>query len=192
LQPQILVSPQQQITKNDPFSAPFRVENVGYLPFRLTSLTCYLDHATFPHDIIMRNNVTAYQRKEVRLESQESETVQCPPPVGLPFPPNYAEIVIVVEYRPLLLPFTFRRYFLTFRRYFRFLGENGDTWEWLSQPSGQLQDRADRYVELLRKLQCTVRIEYQLGARTSPSLLWVVAQARSCAGLSLSSSALRR
>ena len=65
------------------------------------------------------------------LEPNESRTVECRL-VGGPRPPDVADLVIVAKYRPEGIP-------LTRTRMFRFVGRFGETWQWLEQPSGEVE-----------------------------------------------------
>ncbi len=137
LRPQITVSSQEQLTKGEMFSSPFRVENAGYLGFHIMQLTCYIHEIRYPLNMMFSNEVLVNEQPpDVFLERQESETIQCPYLSGQMPTPERADVVIVVDYRPLLIPWTFRRYF-------RFIGASGDTWQWLSEPASQVKNDVD-------------------------------------------------
>jgi len=141
LRPQIAVTPQQVLAKSEPFSAPFRVGNEGYLPFHVIQLVCYIHEVTYPNMRFANEKLVNEQPDDLTLDRQEGETIQCPYLSGqMPSPPTSADVVIVVDYKPPFIPWKFRRYF-------RFVGASGDSWQWLSEPSQAIQTQVDQVLD---------------------------------------------
>jgi hypothetical protein len=148
LLPQMAVFPQEPIEKSQPFSVPFRIDNTGYLPFFVEHVYCYAIEIKAA-SIRMRHIVeAAHKWDHLTLNRGESKTIFCHTLKG-PAPPQEADIAIVVEYKAFaFLPWTVRKLV-------RFNGAFIDNWQWLKQPSGEIESEAnekiDEIVRLARK-----------------------------------------
>jgi hypothetical protein len=140
LRPQMTVSPQEPLERSQPFSVPFRITNAGYLALHITMVNCYFEHVEVGQLTEDQSDEHSPSWDDRTLERQEPETVICYL-VHAPTPPKKADIAIVVDYHPYGIPF------FTFRRYFRFVGEYIDNWQWLGQPSGPIQSNADAQIK---------------------------------------------
>ena len=79
------------------------------------------------------------------LNAGESKTILCSF-LEAPTPPNEADMIVVVDYRVggnLLWPA---------RKLFRFTGAYIDNWQWLPEPSGDIEGEANSAIDnLLRR-----------------------------------------
>ena len=84
------------------------------------------------------------------LQRNESKTILCNL-LDAPTPPQQADIVIGVDYRPLpFLPWTIRKLV-------RFTGAYADQWQWLRQPVGPIESETNRSID---KMADTGRSRY--------------------------------
>jgi hypothetical protein len=138
LRPQVAVTPQGQLAGKDPFSAPFRISNTGYFSFRIKLVTCYLRELESEHVRLRSGTDHSRDWDNHVLDRGESETILCSfYPTTPQEPPKKADIAIVADIDT----------WFNARRYFRFVGAYGDNWQWLAQPSGDIQKDADIAVE---------------------------------------------
>ncbi len=75
--------------------------------------------------------------ESVEIESGHNETISCNL-MRSRNRPSEADIAIVIDYTPWGFPSLYQS-----RQYFRFLGMNGDNWEWVEQPIGDLKQAAE-------------------------------------------------
>jgi hypothetical protein len=137
------VSPQEPLNKSQPFSVPFRISNTGYFSFHVVVVTCYLHDVEFGGT----GGSIAFTHSTVHhggwdggtLERGDSQTVVCDFANSVP---KKADIAIVIDYTALFIPDALKS-----RHYFRFIGTYGDNWQWLAQPSGNIQAQADKSVD---------------------------------------------
>jgi len=149
LRPQLSVSPQEQLDKSKPFSAPFRITNAGYLAVRVVYVTCYTDQGKAGPVNFKQSAFYGPQYDGVILERGEPETMLCNMGEnevhlnGQPLKVESADMAVIIDARNLYVPFT------TARRYFRFKGNYFvDGWQWIAQPADQaFQDRANGMVD---------------------------------------------
>ncbi len=143
LRPQMTVSPQEPLNKSQPFSVPFRISNTGYFSFHVFLVVCYIHEVEFPGTTgpITFSGSTVHQGgwEGGTLERGDSQTVICNLANAIP---KKADIAIVIDYAALFIPDVLKS-----RRYFRFVGAFGDNWQWLPQPSGDIQAQADESVD---------------------------------------------
>ena len=76
----------------------------------------------------------------VSLGPDGSKTIFCPLAKSDGTPPSSADIALVVDYSSWIVPF------YTFRKYERFVGQYGDHWQWLEQPSTEIESSADQRI----------------------------------------------
>jgi hypothetical protein len=76
LRPQLSVTPQGELKTSQPFSAPFRITNTGYLAVSERQILCY-GHIVKLGGIELARNVTAAEWNEFSLERGDSKTVLC-------------------------------------------------------------------------------------------------------------------
>ena len=140
LRPQIGVYPQEPTEKSQPFSVPFRIENSGYFSWWLEHAFCYYGEVKVGG--LSVHGSTSHSRGWNRhtLDRSESETIACNLAKS-PVMPSSADIAVVIDYRP------WKAFPWTFRRYFRFKGAYIDNWQWLGQPSEEIQKDADAAIE---------------------------------------------
>lgn len=134
LWPSISTEPLPLPDPAQPFLVPFKVTNSGYLPIKDLRGHCYIDKIKVG-DLNVENSVLSGWEADY-LARGESMTMmvdlidsQVPPA------PAEADIAIVVDYKPLLMPF------LSLRGVSRFVGHHGATWQWLRQTSAELKRR---------------------------------------------------
>jgi hypothetical protein len=143
LRPQLSVAPQEPIDKSQPFSVPFRIDNIGYLSFYVDRVFCYLNSVKSAHIKIDKGTLHDPTWNRFGLDRGEPKTIICNlqnqiNPLGVP---SAADIAIVIDYRPS------EQFPKSFRRYFRFTGAYVDNWQWLAQPSSSIQADADKEIE---------------------------------------------
>lgn len=140
LRPQLAVSAQQEIQKSDPFSAPFRIDNSGYLSFYVDHVFVYVGEAKIGGATFGRDLYHQPDWEKFELGRGESRTILINL-VRVSGVPHSADIAIVVDVRP------FHWFPWSFRRYFRFTGAYIDNWQWLAQPSGPIREDADGSID---------------------------------------------
>jgi len=130
LRPQLSVTPQEQLDRKHPFSAPFRITNTGYLSIDIPKIYFYVDELEDEHaNRMTRSTMNVPTWNGTTLERGESQTI-IGPIYESPFLIKKVEIAIVVNHRGWGMPYW------TFRRYFRFQGiQSGDNWQWAPQPT---------------------------------------------------------
>jgi hypothetical protein len=149
LKPQINVAPQEQLNRTQVFTAPFRIDNTGYVRFHVEKVFVYarilkagplsITHAVSSED----------EWNNQDIERGEGETIT-PHIFRSPVPPDQADIAIVVDYRwwgSLSIWKPSRQYF----RFKRFDGPYEGTWEWLKQPASDMKGEIDAEIEQARK-----------------------------------------
>ena len=139
LRPQLTVSTSDGIEKSQPFSVPFKVTNTGLLAVKEVKIYCYvraLKVGTFTAD---RNLVGDKGWGAAELERGESKTIICRFVKG-DVVPKSADIAIVVDYHAFGIPFK------KLRRFFRFVGEHENGWQWLAQPSEEIRAEVDEQI----------------------------------------------
>jgi hypothetical protein len=132
------VTPQEPLIKAQPFSVPFRIDNTGYFSFFVDHVFLYV-HKVKSGGLII-NSATDHQPDWNCFVIDRAEARTIITKVAN-FAPNEADVAIVIDYRPF-------RHFPPWwsRRYFRFVGAYGDNWQWLKQPSEDIQAAADRNI----------------------------------------------
>ena len=145
LRPQMAVVPQcEPLKKGLPFSIPFKITNIGYFSFKVVTAHCYF-HTMFgitPQGAkidMKRGTLHDNTWDNLFLERGESKTFTCEIQQLPPIVPSQADIAIVIDYNAAVYP--------TARSYFRFVGASGDNWQWLAQPSREIQKDADKWVD---------------------------------------------
>ncbi len=142
LRPQIAVTPEPPLTQGQPFSVPFRIENTGYFPFFISRVFMYAVDVKRSRTTIKEGTTTLPDWNCFVLDRAESNTIVTK---FANFMPDTADIVLVVDYRPL------KSFPFDSRRYFRFVGAHGDNWQWLKEQSADIQSEADKHIEDLMK-----------------------------------------
>lgn len=141
LRPQIVVMPQAPLVKRQPFSVPFRVDNSGYFACPVDHVFVYVRRLKSRSTDLGQTTIHEADWNHFLLERAEGKTIMVKladfPPGDLP---SEADIEVVVDYRP------FEHFPASFRRYFRFEGAFGDNWQWLKQPSADIQAETDRQI----------------------------------------------
>ena len=131
LRPQLTVTPQSELIAGQPFSAPFRITNSGYLAVNVRRIIIDEYQTTFRGWSMGRNIVGDRRWSNFTLERGDSKTVICR---FINQKPDRADVVIVIEYTFLGVKW---------RRYFRFQGAYGDNWQWLPQPHDDIVHEID-------------------------------------------------
>jgi hypothetical protein len=137
LRPQLSVTPDAQLRTSQPFSAPFRITNTGYLSVKISYVILYLRQVDA--GIVSFRDSTNGNRDwdNFTLDRGDSKSI-----VSLfldsPRPPQKTDIVWVIYYEFLGK---------TWRRYFRFQGAYMDNWQWLPQPYGDIEDDIKKYAD---------------------------------------------
>ena len=133
MRPQMTVTPQEPLIKQEPFSVPFEIDNTGYFSFPVDHVFVYMNEIRYGHMLVTRSVSHRSEWDRFILDRGEGKTIVTR---IANFKPETADIAVVIDYRP------FKRFPISFRRYFRFVGAYGDTWQWLKQPSSEIQDAA--------------------------------------------------
>jgi len=136
LRPQLLVSIGESPWNSRPFSAPFRIQNAGYLSVPLTHVYCYA------HELEINGNrfhggmvVHSNDWDDKVLDGGESVTEPCPCMLTT-IPPTKADIAVVVDATV--------HGKATSRRYFHFVGVCVQNRIWTEQPSEEIREAADK------------------------------------------------
>ena len=137
--PLLEVSPSNPIDPRQPFSVPFKITNTGLLAIRDVTIYCYI-HRVEVGPLMVTNCVVGQPDWNInKLDRGESKTIICRL-VQAPTMPSDADIAIVVDHKAFGVPFK------VLRRVFRFIGQYGATWQWLPQPSADIQSSVRVYV----------------------------------------------
>ena len=144
LRPQITVSPEEQIEKSQPFSAPFRILNSGYLSVRVDHIYCYAKEVVAGPVSVGPATFESEGWKDFELERGEPKTVICRI-LRTNSEITKADIAIVVDVQPFSwicwIP----------RRYFRFVGAHVDIWRWTGQPAAPIKKEADEAISKIKR-----------------------------------------
>lgn len=143
LRPQITVSPGEPLARSQPLMASFRITNSGLLTIHGVKVIIYIHHLEVPPTLTMEKATSRSQGWEAGiLERGETETILWNfAHLGVVNPSMKADIAVVVDYTLPLVPF-YRS-----RRYFRFVGQYRDNWQWFAQPSSGIQADADAAIK---------------------------------------------
>lgn len=146
LRPQLSAAPLEALEKSQAFSVPFVITNVGLLPIQHVVINCYIRRLLAPgvevsgeHGVLMGNPDWRFSE----LGRGESKTLVCPFLISAR-PPKTADLSFIVEYEAAGVPFH------RFRTVFRFVGQDGDTWAWLPQPSSDIRMEIDETIRAIR------------------------------------------
>ena len=138
LRPQLVVSPNEPLEHDQPFSVPFKVTNTGIAVIRDVRIMFYIHSVRAEHltvkDLLVHNKLIN------DLDRGESRTLTCKLAKMGEFPKE-ADIAVVVDYKAWGVPFW------PMRRVFRFTGIYGDAWQWLPQPSQDIRDAVDAAID---------------------------------------------
>jgi hypothetical protein len=140
LRPQIAVLPQEPLDASQPFSVPFRIENTGNSSWWLQRIFCYYHKVQVDGINVQKGTSHSGGWNHHMIERSEAETIRCNL-AQAPLMPATADIAIVVDYRP------WQKFPWIFRRIFRFKGEYVNNWQWLAQPSEEIQKDASSAVD---------------------------------------------
>jgi len=141
LRPQIVVLPQAPLRKAQPFSVPLRVDNSGYFSCPVEHIFVYVHRLKSRRVDFAKATVHQTNWNHFSLERAEGKTIMVKLADFAPDDvPSEADIAVVVDYRP------FEHFPRSFLRYFRFVGAYGDNWQWLKQPSADIQADADQQI----------------------------------------------
>jgi hypothetical protein len=136
LRPQMTVTPADELEKSQPFSAPFRITNTGYLSLTIKSITFYVHELEVGGSNIGDNTVNNPAWNNFDLDSGGSKTIRSNF-LRSNVLPSKADIVIVIDY-------TFIG--INRRHYSRFEGAYVDNWEWMPQPYADIVIDIDKAV----------------------------------------------
>lgn len=143
LLPQLDVSAEQAIEPGQPFSIPFRIENMGYSSVYIERVFFCIRKIQWGRREIRESIVSDPGWGNLVLEKGEGESISTHF-LQSGAPPDEADMVIAVDVR-------MSKYFhLTERKYFRFTRFQGPylgRWSWLKQPSRELQAGVDKQIE---------------------------------------------
>src|ERR1700690_818031 len=135
LRPQMLVAKGESLWKDQPFAAPFRLQNSGYLAIRITHVFCYWHEIQILGNDFSGGVIHANEWDNKLLARGEGETVPCNY-MRTTTPPKKADVAVVVDATMHGIPVT--------RRYFRFVGACAQNCAWTEQPSEEIQDNATK------------------------------------------------
>jgi hypothetical protein len=136
LRPQMSMSPLEPLRTSQPFSVPFRFQNTGLLSFGVDSVYLYL-HRLEKGGLDIREGIARMKGWDQPFVLQAGEASSIVAEVAN-FVPDEGDMVIVIDYR---------KFGFSSRRYFRFRGAAGDNWQWLQQPSAEIEADAGRAVD---------------------------------------------
>lgn len=149
LRPQIEVLPMAETENSQPFSAPFRIHNAGYLSFDLKRVICFESKIEGFQGNVTGTMIVKDFPTGTEVEKGHNETVKCgiahitPPITG-------ADLTIAVDYSQWPIPHTWRKHY-------RFTGDYVDNWQWLevspAQTQKEVDDRIRRSDELLKSFE---------------------------------------
>lgn len=136
LRPSLTVLPLLPVDPRQPFSVPFQITNTSF--YRLRNVTVYgYMHRIRVGGLVAESNLqTGEQWKSVHLERGESITI-ITNFIHAPILPAEADIAIVVDYNAMTKG----------RHFARFVGSFGANWQWLRQPSKDVQAAAARMID---------------------------------------------
>ncbi len=146
LRPQLSAAPSDALEQSQPFSVPFVVKNQGLLPVQRVVVNCYIRHLqaaamnmTGKFGDLMGNRDWRF----AELDRGESKTVVCPF-LRTSDPIRSADLSVIVEYEDHGVPY---------RSIFRYVGQYGDRWRWLPQPSEDIRSEIDEVLKNIRPKQ---------------------------------------
>ena len=139
LRPQVEVLPMAETENSQPFSAPFRIHNGGYLSFYLKRAFCF--ESDLKNEMTEKGNgkianVSTGVDLNRWLGSSHDAAVMC----GFHILPRVtnADMTIVVDYSPWGLS-----RFFTSREHFRFTGVYVDNWQWIEVDPAPTEKEVD-------------------------------------------------
>jgi hypothetical protein len=111
--PRVSVSPGEVFELYDPFKTPFVIKNDGYLPITNINYSLAVDNAEFEREISFTNvSFLNFGDSISKLAANRSSAIFIRRTIGMP--PGYlksAEVNIVLNYKPYLIPYTFKETF---------------------------------------------------------------------------------
>ncbi len=114
-QPRLSVTPQQALDPSKPFSVPFIIANNGYLPFRDVEFLCGIREVKGTENRTLGKFALRFPHNRLSvLEPGKPATISCDffAAKGFEFfPVISADIAIIVQFRPQLLPWSKRESF---------------------------------------------------------------------------------
>lgn len=134
LWPSISTQPLPLPDPAQPFLVPFKVTNSGYLPIKDLRGHCYIDKMTVG-DLNVENSVLSGWEADYLARGESMTMMVDLVDSQVRAAPAEADIAIVVDYKPLLMPF------VSLRGISRFAGHHGDTWQWFQQATAGLRKR---------------------------------------------------
>jgi len=149
LLPQLSAAPSGALEQSQAFTVPFSVTNPGPLPIKHVAINCYVRHLqavgyTMSGEFGDLWGDPSWRFSE--LDRGEAKTVVCPF-LRTPGPLRSADLSVVVEYESYVVPF------YRYRTIFRFVGQHGDDWHWLPQPSYDIRTEIDKALKQFRPEQ---------------------------------------
>lgn len=140
LWPSLTVTPNAPINPMQPFSVPFQITNASYLPLKDARVYFYAHRVRVGGIVATSNLMTNQNWRADYLGRGESITIIARF-IQAPILPAEADIVIVVDYKMWGMPFWQLRHFV------RFVGNFGVNWQWLQQPSKEVQAAAEEMID---------------------------------------------
>ena len=147
IRPQVTVLPQcAPLKSGQVVSIPFRISNIGYFPLTVVTAHCYIHNLsgmTVNTSTLLRvdTETTVHDKSwdNRHLARAEGQTLMCEIQEREVIMPTDADITVVVDYKATIYPIS--------RSYFRFIGVSSDNWQWLAQPSQDIQRQADKGIK---------------------------------------------
>jgi hypothetical protein len=134
LWPSISTEPLPLPDPAQPFLVPFKVTNSGYLPIKDLRGHCYIDKIRVG-DLNVENSVLSGWEADYLARGESMTMMVDLIDFRIPAASAEADIAIVVDYKPLLMPF------VCLRGICRFVGHHEATWQWFQQASAELKRR---------------------------------------------------
>ena len=140
LMPSLTITPLAPTDPAQPFSVPFQITNTSFYPLNDVTVYGYMHRIQVGGLIAERNLMSNGNWNTKHLGRGESITI-IPNFIHAPILPAEADIAIVVDYKMFVLPFIQKRHFA------RFVGNFGVNWQWLQQPSNEVQSAAGNMID---------------------------------------------
>ena len=113
--PEVSVN-QTEPLNEDPFSAPFTIENSGNFAITDVGASCTINDEKDARNMNIRNvNEVNYSLPIQNLDAKEKSTIYCKEKVIQLTPPVFADVTLQVSYHPSFTPWIIRRRSFRFR-----------------------------------------------------------------------------
>jgi hypothetical protein len=143
LRPRMQILQEPPLIKTEALSVPFRIQNSAYFEESIKNALCYYREIKYGAITLNDNLARAGLASGAILSPDGSKTIYCFLVKSDGRPPTSADIALVVDYKYWIVPF------YTFRKYERFVGQYGDHWQWVQQPTAEIEAGANTQIEFM-------------------------------------------